>query len=268
MESEIKCSNKKHSEINAIKYCPKCDIFLCNKCLNSHLDLHENHKIFNIDKNIEEIFTGICHEPNHTLLEFFCKTHNKLCCSSCLSKLRGKESGQHFNCEVCLIEEIKEEKKNKLNENLKYMEELEEKIEELINQLKNIYKNISENKESIKLKISKIFTYIRNNINEREDELLSEVENIYDKTYFKEDLIRKGEKIPSKIKIFKEKGEIIKKDWDDNNKLNNIINDCINIENNIKYIKEINDNIIKCKSEKVNIKFLPEEDNQINEFRK
>ena len=67
------------------------------------------------------------------------------------------------------------------------MGELEEKIEELINQLKNIFnifKTISVNKDSLKLKISKIFTNIRNNINEREDELLSEIENIYDKTYF------------------------------------------------------------------------------------
>ena len=149
------------------------------------------------------------------------------------------------------------------------MGELEEKIEELINQLKNIFnifKTISVNKDSLKLKISKIFTNIRNNINEREDELLSEVENIYDKTYFKEDLIRKGEKIPNQIKKFKEKGEIIKKDWDDDRKLYIIINDCINIENNIKIIKEINENIIKSKSAKVNIKFLPEENNQINVF--
>ena len=31
--------------------------------------------------------------------------------------------GQHFNCEVCLIKDIKDEKKNKLKENIKYLED-------------------------------------------------------------------------------------------------------------------------------------------------
>ena len=267
MESEIKCSNKKHPEINAIKYCPDCNIYLCNKCLNYHSELLENHQVYNISKKIQDIFTGICTESNHkSPLEFFCKTHNKLCCSSCLSKLKGKESGQHFNCEVCLIEEIKEDKKLKLNENLKYMEGLYQKIEGSINELKNIFKNISENKENLKLKISKIFTNIKNAINEREEILLLEVDNFYNKTYFKEDLIKKGEKIPNQIKIYKEKGELLNKEWDNDNKLKNVINDCIIIENSIKNMKEIDESIIKYKSEKNIIKFLPEEDNLINEF--
>ena len=267
MESEIKCSNKKHSEINAIRFCPECNTYLCNKCLNYHSELHEDHKVYNIDTKIQDIFTGICKESNHKApLEFYCKSHNKLCCSSCLSKLKGKESGQHSNCEVCLIEEIKEEKKVKLNENLKYMEDIGKKIEELINELKNIFKNISESKEAIKLKIAKVFTNIRNVINNREDELLLEVDNIYNKIYFKEDLIKKGEKIPNQIKLYKEKGELLNKDWENDNKLNNVINDCITIENNINNIKEINESIIKYKSEINTIKFLPEEDNLINEF--
>ena len=187
MESEIKCSNKKHSEINAIRFCPDCNTYLCNKCLNYHSELHEDHKVYNIDTKIQDIFTGICKESNHKApLEFYCKSHNKLCCSSCLSKLKGKENGQHSNCEVCLIEEIKEEKKIKLNENLKYMEDIGKKIEELINELKNIFKNISESKEAIKLKIAKVFTNIRNVINNREDELLLEIDNIFNKQFIEE----------------------------------------------------------------------------------
>ena len=51
----------------------------------------------------------------------------------------------------------------------------------------------------------------------------------------------------------------------DDNKLINRINDCLNIENNIKNIIEINYNIGKCYSEDINIQFFPEEDN-INEL--
>ena len=90
-----------------------------------------------MDKNEEELFTNICKEQNHEdQLEFYCKNHNKLCCAACLSKIKGKGNGQHFNCNVCLIEEIKEEKRNKLNENIKYLEDFSKKIDNLINELK------------------------------------------------------------------------------------------------------------------------------------
>ena len=46
-----------------------------------------------------------------------------------------------------------------------------------------------------------------------------------------------------------EEGKIFDKDWNDNDKLNSIINSCINIENNIKSIKMTNETI---KSRKVN----------------
>ena len=243
MDNKKKCSNKKHSELIAINYCPECKIYLCNKCSNNHSDLLENHLIYNLEKNLEEIFTDICSEPEHKdKLLFYCKDHNKLCCAACLSKIKVKGNGEHFNCNVCLIEEIKDEKKNKLNENIKYLEDFSEKIDNLISELKILFQKISESKEELKLKISNLFTKIRNAVNEREDELLLKLENIYDKAFFKEALIKNGEKIPIQIKIYKEKGKKLIKEWDDdNNKLNIRINDCINIENNIKSINQINE---------------------------
>ena len=43
------------------------------------------------------------------------------------------------------------------------------------------------------------------------------------------------------------------------------INDCINIENNIKNIIEINENIKKSNIKEINIQFYPEDD-QISQF--
>ena len=178
MENQKKCSKKKHSGINAVNYCPECNLYLCNKCLNYHSEILENHFTYNIEKNLQDIFIDICKESNHKEeLEFYCKTHKKLCCAACLSKIKGKGKGQHFNCNVCLIEEIKEEKKNILKENIKYLEDFSAKIDNLINELKNLFQNINESKEEIKLKISNLFTKLRNTINEREDELLLEVDN-------------------------------------------------------------------------------------------
>ena len=237
MENIKKCSNKKHSELNAISYCTECNLYLCNKCLNIHKEYLENHHIINLDKNNQEIFTGLCQEINHKKeLIFYCKNHNKLCCVACLCKIKGNGIGQHFDCDVCPIKEIKEVKKNKLNENIKYLEESSKNIEESIKKLKEIYEKINESKEEIKLKISNIFTKIRTILNEREDQLLKELDNLYDNSYFKEDLIKTGEKIPNQIIYLMEKGKLLNNEWNDNNKLIETINNCIIIENNIKRI--------------------------------
>ena len=264
MENKIKkCSFKKHLESDAIKYCLECKINLCNKCINHHSELFDEHHLFNLDKNENEIFTGLCQEKKHNIeLEYFCKTHNQLCCAACITKIKGGGNGQHTNCEICFIKEIKDEKKSKLKENIKSLESLFTKLEQSIKELKNLFKAINENKEELKLKIQKIFTKIRGALNEREDELLLEVDNQYDKLFFNEDIIIESEKLPNKIKISLEKGKLIAKEngEKENMKLNSFINDCINVEKNIKYIDGINEKIEKCNSNKnIVIKFDPDE---------
>ena len=268
MENQKKCSNKKHSELNALNYCLECNIYLCNKCSIYHSEYLDTHHLYNIDINIQEIFTGLCKEPNHkNKLEFYCKTHNILCCAACLSKIKGEENGQHNECNVCLIKEIQEEKKNNLQKNIKYLKDFSPKIENSINILKKIIEGVGKNKEELKLKISNIFTKIRNIINEREDQLLLDVDNEYNNTFFKDDIIKKREKMPQQIKNILEKGKSLDNEWDnDDNKLINRINDCINIENNIKTIFEINENIEKYNSNKINIKFFPEDEKIISEL--
>ena len=79
----------------------------------------------------------------------------------------------------------------------------------------------------------------------------------------KEDIIKESEKLPKIIKESLEtleKGKIIDKDWNDNNKLNSLINDCIMIENIITDINSINENIKKVKiNNSKKIRFISEE---------
>ncbi len=262
-----KCSLKKHEEFNAISYCQECKIYMCNKCENHHIELFQNHHQYKLDKDINDIFTGFCIEKNHLELEFYCKNHNKLCCAACISKIKREGKGQHTDCDICNIEDIKEEKKNKLKENIKILENLSNTFEQSINELKIVFEKINDKKEELKLKIQKIFTNIRSKLNEREDQLLLEVDKQFDNIFIKEDIIKNTDKLQNKIKINLEKGKLIGKDWNDNNKLNLLINDCINIENNIEDLKTINENFKKCNNENIEkIKFIPDEENKINEF--
>ena len=266
INQDKKCCSQGHEEIMSNYYCPECKIYICNKCENFHSKLFKAHKLYKIDIDINEIFTGFCEENNHLeKLEYFCKTHNKLCCSSCIVKIKREGKGQHTDCEICVIEDIKEKKNEIFKQNIIILEELSKSIDNSIKELKILFKKINENKEKLKIKISKIFTEIRNKINEREDIILSEVDKLYDNTYIQEKQVKEVDKLPQKIKISLEKGKCAEKGWTNDNKLSSSIHECINIENSISYINQTNDTIKKVKNEmNTKIKFYPENEKDIN----
>ena len=128
---KVKCSSKKHGEIDAINYCLQCNVNICKKCEIFHSDLFPNHTTYNLDKDLNEILIENCKENGHSdKLIYFCKPHNQLCCAKCISKIKGKGHGQHSNCEICFIEDIKETKKNKLQANIKHLEDISKNIEQ------------------------------------------------------------------------------------------------------------------------------------------
>ena len=224
------CSFEGHEEIVSNFYCGECKIYFCRKCENFHSKMFKNHKVFSLDKDINDLFTGYCKENNHLeKLEFFCKTHNKLCCSSCVVKIKREGKGEHSNCDICTIENIKDEKKGILTQNIKILEELSTNIDKSIKELKNIVQKIYEDKEQLKLKILKIFTEIRNKINEREDKILLEVDKLYDNTFIPNKKVKEIDKLPTKIKESLNKGKSSEKEWANQNNLNALINDCITL---------------------------------------
>jgi len=147
-----KCSLNEHKENDAVIYCQECKVYMCNKCEKMHSGFLKFHHIYSLDKNINEIFTGLCLYPNHSIiLEYYCKTHNQLCCAACLAKIKKKGgNGKHKDCEVYLISKIKNEKKENLEYNIKNLEDLSVRLEPSIKELKLIYEKINESKEKLK----------------------------------------------------------------------------------------------------------------------
>ena len=163
--SEQKCFSKEHEEAKSSCYCAECKIYMCKKWESLHSQLFKSHKQYNLDKDIKQIFTGFCKEKNHLdELDYYCKTHNVLCCSTCIAKIKRKGKGQHMNCEVCLIEEIKDEKLKILKKNIKNLENLSKTIDVSIDELKAMFEKITKSKEELQLKVQTIFTEIRNKI--------------------------------------------------------------------------------------------------------
>ena len=257
-----KCSSMNHKEIDALSFCGECKIYMCNKCDKFHSEMFQNHIFIKLEKgkDITELFTGFCKEKNHKVeLKYFCKIHNELCCAECITKLKGEENGQHSDCDVCFIKDVENEKRNKLKENIKCLEDISINLEQKINELKSIYDKIEKSKEELKINIQKIFTKLRNALNNREDELLLEADNKYNELYLNKNIIKEFDKFPNKIITSLEKGKEIENNWN-NNKLSLLINNCINIENNIRNIKLLNEDIGKMNTFKIDIKFYPLEE--------
>jgi hypothetical protein len=240
---------------------------MCNKCEIFHSNLCQNHQTLKIDQDNSDIFTGFCKEEkhNHMELEFFCKNHNQLCCAACIAKIKTKKIGIHKDCDIYILDDIKDEKKNKLQNNIKLLEELSNTLQDSVNKLKNFFDSINKNKEGLKAEIQKVFTKIRNILNNREDELIKEVDKQFELLYFKESFLKEIDKLPNKVKISLEKTKKINEEYND--KINFFINDCIDIEKNILEINAINENIKKCNNlENNKIMFTPEEEiNQLVE---
>ena len=71
------------------------------------------------------------------------------------------------------------------------------------------------------MNIQTIFTKIRNELNNREDKLLLEVDEQFEKTFFDDSILKNSEKLPKKIKISLEKcKKIDKEEYEDNQLIN------------------------------------------------
>ena len=258
MITNKKCSFEEHKDIDAISYCSKCDIYVCEKCKDYHNNLiNRNHnQIFNKENN------EICLEKNHQeKLEYFCKTHNKLCCRACVTKIKGLGNGQHSD----------DERKNILEQNIIYLKNNRTSFDSLINKLKQAYKEISDKKEKLKIRIQKFFTKIRNEINKREDQLLLIVEQVYENYFFNKNFSKDIDKIENKLNLSINKGMLVSNEYN-NDEINfiSLINDCILIEDCIKeinYLKENYEKYEKNETLSIDLKLKEEEINFLNNIK-
>ena len=268
-DKKHKCSSVEHSKIDAVIFCPTCNIFLCNKCQNNfHSKIFANHPIKNLTDEKKDNFIDLCNEHNHlSKFEYFCKTHNKLCCVKCIAKIKDENNGQHKDCDIISLKEIKTEKEKKFKENYVKLEEISKNLENTINQFKVLIEQINKDKEDLILGIQKVFTKIRTALNEREDELISKVKGIYKESFFDEEIVKESEKLPLKVKKSLESINEIKEIKNKKKELSSEINYYIEFENNINKIEEMNKTINKCNSNKTKI-FFDSNNNQLENIVK
>ena len=270
MDSEkIFCSLPDHSNEEAEFFCPECKMNMCSNCNKMHSNffrsLHHQYKIEKEKENNNSPSISLCQEKNHFQeLMYYCETHNKLCCAFCIVKVKDEINGKHGDCNVYKLDEIEEEQKNKLKENLKNLENLSKYIDTSITELKNDLNKSKENNDNLKLTIQQTFNKIRNQLDLREKELLSEADKNMNDLSMKKNIINKLEEAPKKIESFLNKGKLIENKWKENN-LSISITQCLNIEKNLEEINSYKDIINKNTGNNLLLKFKPEMNN-INDF--
>ena len=253
-ENEEEKGNQKIND--EIKYCEDCKIFCYNTCEKFHFKLCEKHHLYSLNENFNS-FTGICREKNHFKdLDYFCKTHGKLCCEACIGKIKDIENDKHKNCDFCFIKDIETEIDCKLEENKKCLKDLLNKFGESINENKKLLERMNEIKEYLKLKVNLIFANIKYIITVKKDFILSELDNKFN---YNEEIINKKERLYNIIKLSLENGKILDGHLNYKEKLYYLNNYCNNIETDIEEMK-----LLKEKCEK-NLN-LSLKDKKINNF--
>ena len=101
-----------------------------------------------------------------------------------------KKMDNYSDCKICPIKDVENEKRNKLANIIKDLEELSINLEKSIFELKKLLEKSNEKKEALKVNIQKIFTKLRNTLCDREDLLLLEVEKQLDDKFFYKDIIK------------------------------------------------------------------------------
>ena len=232
---------------------------------DNQLDLDNSLNDSNISKT--DIFTGLCKEENHNglELEYYCKNHRQLCCAACICKIKGKGKGNHNDCEVCFIEEVKDLVYDKINSNIKFLEELSNNLSSSINKSYKSLKNIKKDNIELMRKIKIYFKDIRNALNKREEEILLNIDSLFNDLFAEGELFQKIEDL--KITVNKSLEDIKDiKSGQDKEPLNSVINNNIQIENQIIDINKINKELENQKLlTNLNIKFICKDDD-FNKF--
>ena len=236
----------KHKNKNAIMECEYCDIKLCNECSEIHSKFLPNHHLIEIKDSKIFNFKSKCSYDKHKkmALNYDCENHNELCCALCLCVKQDDYFGIHNKCKILSINEIKNIKKQNLNNNIKKLDEFLKLLNEKKDNIANILKQQEENKEDIKKKIANYFTQIRNIINEREDELIKIIDEKFNVEKISNEELKNYKIISKESKYLLEIGNEISKNWDENLNIE-MLQKCIKIEKmNEKldiFIKKLNE---------------------------
>ena len=172
------CCNSKHSDRPAAIYCKKCERYFCVECEAAvHDSYFSNHAPYVIRDFNTDFFLDRCEDHASYPLDFFCRDHFCLCCSLCKDR-----DGRHNGCNVVPLADLSTEEI--LRHITKASDNLKEKLGKLaklsLDDLKSRADEFNHKISEVKETVAKTFSELRCVLNERESELMQEIERAND----------------------------------------------------------------------------------------
>ena len=179
------CSKAKHSDVDAVVFCSKCEKFYCEDCEEAHNDLLGDHVMYLQKVSSGEFFTEKCQEHSKYPLDIFCQTHwekggNAVCCVRC------KESN-HSTCTTKNIDEV-----NLDQLKIQFLESID-RLRLSIGTVSSLEDNVLAKQEELENMINtakedviQVFNSIRGIISEQEQAVLSKLESLSEKLSYEE----------------------------------------------------------------------------------
>ena len=172
------CQNCDDEE-NAISFCSRCAIFLCEFCEKSHkkAKVTKQHKICSLDdmrKGAGEIPSVLPEKvemcPTHPTepLELYCRCEEVLICRDCIIK-------KHKDHDYDVISDVVEGEKRNLKEALPGIQQLVDEIENAVTRVQGRRKEINNRKEENLKKLDNAFHALHVALDKRKQQLSEEI---------------------------------------------------------------------------------------------
>ncbi|CAG2200835.1 unnamed protein product [Mytilus edulis] len=201
---------KRHLNKSAEEYCPQCEEALCRECRDHHKlsKLLKSHQTITVDKYnklpsfIKQISQNC--EEHDCFLEFYCKSHDALCCKLCLISGHKECKGTIFIEDF--LKPLTGHQSAALDNIEKVLQDLQSNICSAIKDRNRNLTELREQKRVIEEQIKEKRKEINNLLDNLEEELLQKV-SIHEKTN-----CREIEEIITKLEDEKEKVDEIQKE--------------------------------------------------------
>ena len=181
--SSTSCSN---CQGQAINYCTSCQMFMCQKCSESH-DFwpgNKNHDVVSTrelkdPRRPQKVRSNLyCAKHGGKVLEMFCKTCQELCCFYCMSSNHLK---QNHSCVA--VNEVAQKQIETLQSSCTTLDEKLSEGKKALNNISEVMKSLEKTaktaKDQIQEQKEKILKIVAEKLDEKAKKMNEEVDEVY-----------------------------------------------------------------------------------------
>ena len=209
-QSSTKCFR---CQERAIKHCPSCEIFMCQKCSKLHntWPAHKNHDVLSVqelsdpESQIKMRRKLYCIKHKDKILDYFCESCKELCCIDCV--VLNHQKADH-SCVA--MSEVAQKQKGTLQSSCLTLDKKLSEATKALNNIDHVIKSLETNaktaKDQIKEQKGKVLKIVTEKVNEEWKKMSEEVDKTYDELYSelskqRDDIVNYRNKVQASVSL-------------------------------------------------------------------